>query len=85
MTARDMIKEWLIANKFDGLYTYGCGCPLDDLAPCENDGFDCMPGVRQRHTEKYSGDSGECDGVDCQCIGPVSATPPQGQPQGEAK
>ena len=44
MTVIEIIKHYLKANGYDGLAGNGCGCGLDDLAPCCIDTFgDCKP------------------------------------------
>lgn len=30
-----IVKEWLVANGYDGLAGDECGCMIDDLMPCE--------------------------------------------------
>lgn len=44
MTVREIVIAHLKALGYAGLYTDGCGCPIDDLAPCDG-GWDCIPGV----------------------------------------
>lgn len=45
---KDMVKEWLAQNDFDGLYSDECGCSKEDLMPCEKfcefGDFSCKPG-----------------------------------------
>lgn len=52
MTVKEILKEWLKANGYDGLaYTDGhepCGCGLDDLVPCGDVLMDCEAGHRLR-------------------------------------
>ncbi len=47
MTCLEIIKAYLEANKYDGLYHGDCrdGCPVDDLASCGGYYGDCKPGV----------------------------------------
>ena len=64
MTAREIIAEWLREHGYDGLYddcgSEGCGCEIDDLAPCEGWVLRCQPGYRR-----------ESDDADFDfCIGP---------------
>jgi hypothetical protein len=40
MTGKEIIKEYLEKNGFDGLYIDDCGCDKSNLMPCESDG--CM-------------------------------------------
>ena len=37
-TVREIVAEWLDSHGYDGLVNVDgeCGCPLDDLMPCEN-------------------------------------------------
>ena len=41
------LRQWLIDNRYDGLYEslQPCGCGVDDFIPCTNIdiGTDCMP------------------------------------------
>lgn len=52
MTVREIVRDYLKANGYDGLFSPGeCGCTLDDLAPCEggwvgNGIGDCEAGYR---------------------------------------
>ncbi len=33
-TVEEIVKQWLEANGYGGLYDEECGCSLDDLMPC---------------------------------------------------
>lgn len=46
MNTRQIIQQYLRANGFDGLAADGCGCGIDDLAPCGGDITDCKPAKR---------------------------------------
>jgi hypothetical protein len=49
MTAKDILRDALKAQGFDGLYNEDapCGCLADDLEPCEGGCIgDCKPGYR---------------------------------------
>ncbi len=51
MTLKDIIKEWLIKNGYEGLYendsSYdGCGCAVEDLMPCDEPSINCMAGYK---------------------------------------
>ena len=43
-----MVRDWLVANGYDGLYWYSCGCSVDDLWPCSNVGamLTCRAGYK---------------------------------------
>ena len=46
-TVREIVREYLVANGYDGLWNDDCGCPLDDFMPCDPDWKfigDCQPG-----------------------------------------
>jgi len=51
-TVKEILKDWLCENKYDGLYDLGmgdggCGCLLDDLCPCNEPWLlDCVPGYK---------------------------------------
>lgn len=45
MNVRDIVRECLKANGYDGLYVAGeCACQLSDLAPCGERDDACKPG-----------------------------------------
>ena len=59
LTAREIVREYLNAHGYDGLYDDDCGCTKDDLAPCGEICTDCLPGYRTAHpmtTESQPGD-----------------------------
>jgi hypothetical protein len=46
-TVREIIKDYLLVDKADGLCNpeLECGCNIDDLVPCASDPCDCQPAV----------------------------------------
>lgn len=52
MTIKEIVKAYLKANGFDGLYNAampgdGCGCTIDDLMPCDEQlSQDCTVGYK---------------------------------------
>lgn len=55
-TVIEIIKQHIIDNGFDGLYSerFGCACEVDDLNPCESDISECKPGYKhQSNIEGY--------------------------------
>ena len=75
-TVKTMVREWLEAHGYDGLYGGDCGCRVGDLAPCqcfsECFGEDCRPGYR------IGCEPSECGMIDVgsYCIGPKGAECP---------
>lgn len=49
MNVRDILKDWLVIQGYDGLYydEYECGCSVDDLVPCDESPLYCEPAYRQ--------------------------------------
>jgi len=46
MELRDIMKQWLEANGYDGLYNsqVDCACELSDLFPCGEPALECSAG-----------------------------------------
>ena len=44
MTVREMVKEHLEKNGYDGLFVDGCECSLDDLMNCGRVNCNCKAG-----------------------------------------
>lgn len=56
MNVREIITDYLKANGYDGLCTIGCGCGIDNLAPCDCCNIDeCIPA----HKKVCNGDNCE--------------------------
>lgn len=70
MTAREILKEWLVAHGFDGLAGENCGCGIGDLIVCGQDFSECRPakhytcGGKQQCCDKDNDCEG-WDGADC--------------------
>ena len=47
-TVEQIVKSWLEANGYDGLYGDGCGCSVDNLAPCCEGVGDCHAGYHRQ-------------------------------------
>lgn len=46
-TVLEIVRAFLVAGGYDGLYSPGeCGCLVDDLAPCISIQPDCIAGYR---------------------------------------
>ena len=53
MTVKEIIKEYLEKNGYDGLCREGCGCGLEDFMPCgmfalENTVVGCKPAYKHK-------------------------------------
>lgn len=50
LTVKDIIKDYLVANGYDGLYTDDCGCccERENLMPCYDGDYmlNCKPGYK---------------------------------------
>lgn len=48
MIVREIVKAYLDANGFDGLFNGDgdCACRKDDLCPCGENCMDCTPGYK---------------------------------------
>ena len=63
-SVRDIVQTWLVANKYDGLYSphLDCACETSDLFPCEAEGVDrCRPGVKVECTPDDCELDGSCN------------------------
>jgi hypothetical protein len=49
MTVKEIIKQYLLNNNYDGLAGEECGCTIDDLMPCEFENLiHCEPGYKRK-------------------------------------
>ena len=47
MTVKEIVKDYLEKNGYDGLCSENCGCGLDDFMPCEDcDTETCKPSYK---------------------------------------
>jgi hypothetical protein len=48
MNVQEIVKAYLVANGYEGLYNddAGCGCALDGLAPCDEMSGACRAGYK---------------------------------------
>ena len=46
MKVYDIVKQYLVDNNFDGLFTDRCWCPLDCLMPCDSNCSYCKAGYK---------------------------------------
>jgi hypothetical protein len=74
MTTQEIVKQYLEANGFDGLFQEGeCACLLSDLMPCDEIHSDCEAGYR------IPCDPEACNADGCDFhIGPVKPLPDEG-------
>jgi hypothetical protein len=58
MTVLRIITDYLLLHGYDGLWdnngAEGCGCFLDDIAPCGAINPDCKPGHKVWDEDEYS-------------------------------
>lgn len=49
MNVLEILKKWLLSNKYDGLFHRDseCGCLVDDLAPCCELSTECEAGYKK--------------------------------------
>jgi len=50
MNVKNIVKQYLEKNCFDGLYRDDCGCLLPELMPCDCDISECHPGYKNTHS-----------------------------------
>jgi hypothetical protein len=70
-TVEGIIQDYLKANGFGGLFNgndgNGCGCGIENLAPCECDLIKCRPAWRRPATQE------DVDaGIECEVGGMIS-------------
>jgi hypothetical protein len=72
MNVLEIVTADLKAGGFDGLCCDGCGCGLDDLAPCDGDAMKCTPAKKHQCDVTCSGccSTGESDRGDA-CYRPA--------------
>ncbi len=46
INVRDIVRDYLVANGYDGLAGHDCGCLVSDLMPCSESQDGCKPGHR---------------------------------------
>ena len=53
-TVKEVVKEYLTTNGYDGLAGDYCVCSLGDLMICDEDIGDCVVGYKHLMTQEYS-------------------------------
>jgi len=48
MNVKEIIEKYLKDNKYEGLCCDGCGCGIDDIAPCCSSITECIPAYRHK-------------------------------------
>jgi len=65
-TVYDIVKQYLVANGFDGLFhESNCACQLSDLCPCGEYFGDCEPGYKTTCDGPYDDPDQAWCGGDC--------------------
>ena len=63
MTVKEIVKEYLLAKGFEGLYADECSCEVSDLMPCfcceGSDG--CEPGYKSPCDPETCPADGDCE------------------------
>ena len=61
-TVLEIVKEYLMKNRFDGLYNkeFGCGCPINNLNPCGDFNSNCTAGYQVEAPKISSDDDYNC-------------------------
>ncbi len=60
VNARGIVAAYLTTYGFDGLFSEGCGCEADDLAPCGENWADCEPGHKIPCDPLFCHADGDC-------------------------
>ena len=61
-TVREIVKEYLKQNNYDGLFSEYCGCTIDDLFPCcDATIYDCAAGYKIKCDPETCELDGDCD------------------------
>lgn len=55
----EILIDYLKENGFDGLCGDGCGCGIDDFAPCDEDYSNCVPAYLHKKPD--------CDKCETKC------------------
>ncbi len=61
ITTKQIVKEYLEKNGYDGLYSEECVCLIKDLAPCCEDFMDCLAGYKTSCNPETCPADGDCD------------------------
>jgi len=62
MTVKEIIKQYLIDNGFDGLCSEDCGCGVNDLICCNREFIeDCQPAYERTLTEQDDYENYDCE------------------------
>ena len=77
MTVKEIVKDYLEQNDYDGLCREGCGCGLDDIMPCK---YRNIPLCEPAYNHGCNGDCAECgDGELCELIETYSTEKPEAE------
>jgi len=72
-TVKEIVKGYLAANRFDGLYNESlCSCDIDDLDPCDSMSSECEPGYKHLCSKCSDIRKDECEDYECTwCISSI--------------
>ena len=61
MNVKDIVRQWLNENGYDGLSSEECGCELADLMPCDEPNVVlCVAGHRGKCNPETCAADGDC-------------------------
>lgn len=58
MTAREIVRSYLVEHGYDGLCNEECGCGVKNFGPCGGLMSDCIPARRVKADAKQAGEYG---------------------------
>jgi len=72
MNVKEIVREHLEENGYDGLFHDECGCKIGDLLPCKSNCDDCEPGFIQDCSKcnYFDTEALACSDDYRECIGP---------------
>jgi len=53
ITIKQILHNWLMENKYDGLCNEDCGCKCSDFMPCDTPKIDCEPAYISKENDGY--------------------------------
>ena len=92
-TVKNILVGYLVKHGYDGLCSDGCGCDIDDLAPCCEYFGDCVPAFKHPNgcqcegcenlREEWGEYMGGCYSSEPPTAAPKQHTPPDSEDNSE--